>query len=232
MSNPNIVSRDQWLKLRLALLEKEKELTRLRDEVSQQRQALPWVEVTSDYRFNGADGELTLLDLFGQCRQLMVYHFMYGEDWEEGCTSCTFWADNFNGIDVHLAHRDISFLAVSNASYPTLASYAQRFGWDFRWVSAGGSSFSQDFNVSFDAAAREQNRIHYNYKDQDWYMDELPGVSVFIRDEANQVFHTYSTYARGLDILNGAYNYIDLAPLGRHEENGMSWLRRRDQYTE
>nr|MBX2823620.1 DUF899 domain-containing protein [Gammaproteobacteria bacterium] len=212
------------------LLDREKALTRLRDEIAEERRALPRVAVEKDYSFEGENGSLSMLELFGNCSQLMIYHFMYSPDWDGGCTSCSFWADNFDGIDTHLAHRDISFLAVSNAPFPTLQTYAQRFDWKFRWYSTNGSGFSEDFGVTFGESERKQNRIHYNYRDQDFYTEELPGVSVFVRDADDGIFHTYSTYARGLDILNGAYHYIDLAPRGRHEDDGMSWLRRKDEY--
>jgi len=225
-----VVTRDEWLKQRLDLLENEKALTRMRDDIARQRRELPRVPVEREYRFVGADGDQSLLELFGDCSQLMVYHFMYASDWDSGCTSCTYWADNFDGIDAHLAHRDISFLAVSNAPYAALQAYADRFGWSFRWYSTAGSGFSEDFNVTFGDAERGQNEIYYNYREQGFFTEELPGVSVFIRDAQNRVYHTYSTYSRGLDMLNGAYNYIDLAPRGRHEEDGMSWLRRRDEY--
>ena len=156
---------------------------------------------------------------------------MLGPEWEEGCPSCSFWADNFNGIDIHLAHRDISFLAVSRAAYEKIEAYKQRMGWDFKWVSSLGNDFNFDLGVSFTAEEKEADEITYNYLKQPYIIDELPGISVFYQDEQGDIFHTYSTYSRGLDILNGAYNYIDLSPKGRDEENGiMHWLRRHDQY--
>jgi predicted dithiol-disulfide oxidoreductase (DUF899 family) len=161
----------------------------------------------------------------------MIYHFMLGPDWEEGCPSCSFWADNFNGIDIHLAHRDISFLAVSRAGYEKIEAYKQRMGWSFKWVSSQNNDFNYDFCVSFSPEDKEANEITYNYIKQPYFIDELPGVSVFIKNAQGDIFHTYSTYSRGLDILNGAYNYIDLSPKGRDEESGaMNWLRRHDQY--
>ncbi len=156
---------------------------------------------------------------------------MLGPEWEEGCPSCSFWADNFNGIDIHLAHRDISFLAVSRAAYEKIEAYKQRMGWDFKWVSSLGNDFNFDLGVSFTAEEKEADEITYNYLKQPYIIDELPGISVFYKDEQGDIFHTYSTYSRGLDILNGAYNYIDLSPKGRDEESGiMHWLRRHDQY--
>jgi predicted dithiol-disulfide oxidoreductase (DUF899 family) len=230
MNAPKIVTRDEWLKDRRALLEKEKVFTRQRDELSEQRRELPWVMVDKDYRFTDVNGEHSMLDLFGECKQLMFYHFMYSADWEQGCQSCSYWADSFNGIDMHLAGRDIAFMAVSSAPIDTLEKYKERLGWRFRWVSVSDSDFNRDYHVSFDAQSKEEGAIDYNYKKQSFYMEELPGVSVFIRDESNRIFHTYSTYSRGVDILNAAYNYIDLSPLGRNEENGQSWVRRNDEY--
>jgi predicted dithiol-disulfide oxidoreductase (DUF899 family) len=230
MNAPNIVTREEWLDQRRALLEKEKAFTRQRDELSQLRRELPWVLIDKDYCFIDENGEHSLLDLFGDRKQLMFYHFMYSPDWEEGCQSCSYWADTFNGIDVHLANRDIAFMAVSTAPIDTLLKYKERLAWNFRWVSVSNSDFNRDFHVSFDAKSKEEDAIDYNYKKQSFYMPELPGVSVFIRDARDRIYHTYSTYSRGVDILNAAYNYIDLSPLGRHEENGQSWVRRNDEY--
>ena len=229
MTDHSVVSKTQWLEQRITLLAKEKELTRLRDELAEQRRQLPWVIVDKDYKFNGASGPCTLSDLFGPHSQLIVQHFMFGKDWKEGCTSCSFWADNLNGTEMHLAARDIAFVAIFNAPLDRLQAYAERLGWTFPWYSAVGSSFGEDFNVTFGQTAKEGNQIDYNYTLQNWYTEELPGVSVFIRDD-DTVYHTYSTYSRGLDILNGAYHYIDLTPKGRNEDNGMSWLRRNDKY--
>lgn len=233
MKIPDIVSRQQWLENRQALLVKEKELTRLRDEVSLQRQQMPWVKVDKIYRFDGPNGNETLSDLFAGKQQLLIYHFMLGPDWDEGCTSCSFWADNFDGIDVHLEHRDISFLAVSRAPYEKLTAYKKRMGWRFKWVSSFGSDFNYDYQVSFTPEQKEKNEIEYNFRKTEYFVDELVGVSVFIKDDNGNVFHTYSTYSRGVDMLNGAYNYIDLTPKGRDEHGeakNMGWLRRHDQY--
>ena len=230
MKAPTVVSQNEWLAARKKLLVKEKELTRLRDQIADERRKLPWVKVEKDYIFNGSQGQQSLADLFGDKSQLMIYHFMLGPEWEEGCTSCSFWADNFDGIDIHLAHRDISFLAVSRAGYDKLAAYKKRMGWRFNWVSSLGSDFNYDFQVSFTPEQKENNTTEYNYRNTEYFVDELVGVSVFAKDEQGEVFHTYSTYSRGVDMLNGAYNYIDLSPKGRDEESGMSWLRRHDQY--
>ena len=231
MTSHTVVSQQKWLKAREALLAKEKEFTRLRDQLSADRRALPWVEINKEYIFGGAKGQQSLAELFEDKSQLMIYHFMLGPDWEEGCPSCSFWADNFNGIDIHLAHRDIAFLAVSRASYEKLAAYKKRMGWSFKWISSLNSNFNYDMSVSFTVEEKEKNEITYNYRRQPYLMDELQGVSVFYKNNQGEIFHTYSTYARGVDVLNGAYNYIDLSPKGRDEGEGiMNWLRRHDQY--
>ncbi len=231
MKSHAVVSQEDWLIARKELLAKEKEFTRLRDQLSAERRALPWVKVEKDYIFDGEQGQENLVDLFGDKSQLMIYHFMMGSNWEEGCPSCSFWADNFNGIDIHLAHRDIAFLAVSRGAYEKLAAYKKRMGWSFKWMSSLNSDFNYDMSVSFSTEEKETNEITYNYRKQPCFMDEYPGVSVFYKNDEGEIFHTYSTYSRGLDILNGAYNYIDLSPKGRDEEDGiMNWLRRHDQY--
>jgi predicted dithiol-disulfide oxidoreductase (DUF899 family) len=228
MMKHEIVTAKEWLAARKALLAKEKELTRARDEVSAARRALPWVRVEKRYLFDGPNGEEMLAQLFEGRSQLIVYHFMFGPDWKEGCKSCSFWADNFERNVLHLAHRDATLIAVSRAPYPKLAAYAARFGWTFKWVSSERSDFNFDFHVSFEPG-REQT---YNFAPKTSDMKELPGISVFYRDESGAVFHTYSTYARGLDMMNAAYHYMDLLPKGRDEaETGnMGWLRRRDEY--
>jgi predicted dithiol-disulfide oxidoreductase (DUF899 family) len=229
MIKNKVVSREQWLEHRRSLLKKEKELTRLRDELTQARQQHPFVLVDKSYRFTGPDGVYSLSELFGQHSQLIVQHFMFGADWEQGCPSCSFWADNFNGTEGHLAARDIAFVAVSNAPLERLQQYATRLGWRFPWYSAEDTSFGQDYHVTFDDNAKAKSQIDYNYTTQNWYTEELPGVSVFLKD-GDAVYHTYSTYSRGLDNLNGAYHYIDLTPKGRNEDSGMSWVRRNDEY--
>ncbi|MCW8956578.1 MAG: DUF899 domain-containing protein, partial [Gammaproteobacteria bacterium] len=228
MKTHSVVSQEQWLVSRKELLVKEKEFTRLRDQLSQHRRSLPWVKLDNKYIFDGADGQQSLSDLFADKSQLIIYHFMLGPDWEEGCPSCSFWADNFEGIDIHLAHRDISFMAVSRAEYTKIEAYKKRMGWSFKWVSSLHSDFNYDFFVSFTPEENARNEIFYNYQKQPYFVDELAGISVFYKDDQGDIFHTYSTYARGLDLLNGAYNYIDLSPKGRDEESGMSWLRRHD----
>ena len=188
-------------------------------------------KVDKDYAFEGADGTESLSDLFDGRQQLLVYHFMFGPDWEEGCPSCSFWADNYNGTDIHLAHRDTTLIAISNTSLDKINAYKERMGWNFKWVSSMGTDFNRDFNVTFTDEEMEQGEMYYNYRMTKFPAPEAPGVSAFIKDDDGSVFHTYSTYARGLDILNSAYNMLDLTALGRHEDGkGMFWLRRRDQY--
>jgi predicted dithiol-disulfide oxidoreductase (DUF899 family) len=231
IQNPRVVSHEQWVTERVAFMAKEKEFTRLRDELSRQRRELPWEKVTKSYVFDGPRGKETLAELFEGRSQLVVYHFMFSPSWNEACKSCSFWADNFNGIDIHLAHRDITFLAISRAPLPKLEAYKKRMGWSFKWASAGESAFNYDFQVSFDAEAAKNGTAYYNYGTGTPVQEDMPGISVFHKDENGDIYHTYSTYSRGIDLMNGAYNYIDLTPKGRDEGEGiMSWLRRHDQY--
>lgn len=234
MKNHKVVSSEEWFAARRDHLAKEKEFTRLRDQLSRERRELPWVKVEKEYVFDGPDGKESLSDLFDDRSQLIIYHFMYGPDWEEGCPSCSFWADNFNGIDIHLKHRDISLVAVSRAKLDTLEAYKQRMGWSFKWVSSFGSDFNQDYHVSFTPDEMEKGEMFYNFGITKFPSEEAPGISVFIKNEQGEVFHTYSCYARGLDMLNGAYHYMDLAPKGRDEDDlpyTMAWLNRHDQYS-
>ena len=233
MTNHTVVSQGEWLEARLEHLKKEKEFTRLRDELSAQRRQLPWVAVEKEYVFDGPSGQESLADLFDGRSQLIVSHFMFGADWKEGCPSCSFWADNYNGFIVHLNARDISMVAVSRAPLEKLEAYRRRLGWDFKWVSSLNTDFNEDFHVSFDAEAVEQGNLYYNYRKTSFPSTEAPGMSVFAKDEAGRVFHTYSCYARGLDMLNAAYHFMDLVPKGRDEQDlpyGMAWLRRNDSY--
>ncbi len=226
-----VVPHEQWVAERVAFMAKEKEFTRLRDELSRQRRELPWEKVTKSYVFDGPRGKQTLAELFEGRSQLVVYHFMFGPSWNEGCKSCSFWADNFDGIDIHLAHRDSTFLAISRAPLPKLEAYKRRMGWSFEWVSAGEGDFNYDFGVSFDAEAAKKGTAYYNYGTGQQVQEEMPGISVFYKDSNGDVYHTYSTYSRGIDLVNGAYNYLDLTPKGRDEGDGiMAWLRRHDQY--
>lgn len=231
MNVEKIAGKEGWLAERLQLLVKEKELTRMRDEVSRQRRALPWVEITKPYKFVDTDGDYTLPDLFGDHSQLVIYHFMFGADWDVGCKSCSFWADNFNGIDIHLAHRDISFLAVSSAPIDKLQAFKRRMDWSFRWLSVSESDFNRDYYVSFTAEQKATGEKYYNYKLQPWFTDEMVGVSVFVKNDQQRVYHSYSTYGCGVDILNSAYNFIDLTPKGRDEGDGIqNWVRLHDEY--
>jgi predicted dithiol-disulfide oxidoreductase (DUF899 family) len=232
--NPaKVVSEAEWLVARKDLLSREKELTRLRDEVSRHRRELPWVKVNKEYLFNGPRGQETLDDLFEGRSQLIVYHFMFGPDWEEGCKSCSYLADHFDGANWHLPHRDVSFAVISRAPLPKLEAYKKRMGWGFKWLSSYGNNFNFDYHVSATDQEQAKSEMHYNYATQDWVNEEMPGLSVFYKEENGDVFHTYSTYARGLDIVVGAYNFLDLVPKGRDEERfdfTMEWVRRHDQY--
>ena len=228
-----IVSETEWLIARKDLLTREKEFTRQRDALSAARRQLPMVKIDKEYVFDGPEGKETLADLFGGRSQLIVYHFMFGPDWEEGCKSCSYLADHFDGANWHLPHRDVTFVAISRAPLPKLEAYKKRMGWRFKWLSSHGNDFNFDYHVSFTAEDEKKNEAYYNYRKGEFMMDELPGLSVFYKDEDGDVFHTYSTYARGLDSLVGAYNFLDLVPKGRDEDGldfTMDWVRRHDQY--
>lgn len=232
MTAHKVVSHDAWIAARQRFLLKEKEFTRLRDELSRERRELPWERVDKEYVFESTNGRETLADLFGEHSQLIVYHFMYGPDWEIGCRSCSFWADNFNNIVPHLAARDASLVAVSLAPLQKLQAQARRFGWTFKWVSSHGSDFNFDYQVSFSPEALERGDTVYNYTPQKLGSSEMPGISAFFRD-GKQIYHSYSTYARGLDMLNVAYHYLDIAPKGRDEEGlayPQQWVRHRIAY--
>jgi predicted dithiol-disulfide oxidoreductase (DUF899 family) len=230
MMDHRIVSHEEWLKSRKELLAKEKEFTHARDALSAARRELPWEKVEKDYVFAGPSGQETLADLFAGKSQLIIYHFMFHPDWDEGCKSCSWWTDNFNGIDVHLKHRDIAFLAVSRAPSTKLEAYKKRMGWSFKWMSSFGSEFNFDYGVSF-TPEQIANGATINYGAKNHFGEEIVGVSVFAKGDDGAIYHTYSTYSRGVDILNGAYNYIDLTPEGR-DEGGRTqyWVRRHDQY--
>jgi len=232
MTAHKVVNHDAWIAARQRFLLKEKEFTRLRDELSRERRELPWERVDKAYVFESTNGRETLADLFGEHSQLIVYHFMYGPDWEIGCRSCSFWADNFNNIVPHLAARDASLVAVSLAPLQKLQAQARRLGWTFKWVSSHGSDFNFDYHVSFSPEALERGDAVYNYTPQKLGSTEMPGISAFFRD-GKQIYHSYSTYARGLDMLNAAYHYLDIAPKGRDEEGlayPQQWVRHRIAY--
>lgn len=232
MSNAHaICTREQWNEARRELLAQEKQFTRLRDELSAKRRALPWVAVDRDYVFHGARGELSLQDLFADKSQLVVYHFMFAPEWEAGCKACSFMADNFDNSVIHLAHRDVSFVAVSRAPVAKLAAYAKRLGWSFPWVSSEGSSFNYDFAVSFTEEQRASEQLLYNYGTLRPRSSDHPGISVFYRHADGTIFHTYSCYARGIELVNATYQFLDLLPKGRDEDSrGMFWVRRNDEY--
>jgi predicted dithiol-disulfide oxidoreductase (DUF899 family) len=235
MDQHQVVSRDEWLEARKQLLASEKEFTRQRDLLSQERRNLPWVRVEKAYAFEGPSGPVALADLFGDKSQLIVYHFMFDPADDEGCESCSFWADNFNGIDVHLKHRDVAFTAISRAPYSKIAAFKQRMGWSFSWVSSFPSEFNYDYHVSFTPEERERGDAMYNYTIGDPGMPNREGISVFFRDPDGSVFHTYSTFARGIDMVNGAYQFLDLTPKGRDEaghDGPQFWVRHHDRYDE
>jgi predicted dithiol-disulfide oxidoreductase (DUF899 family) len=227
------VSRAEWLVARKELLTKEKQFTRQRDTLSAARRALPWVRVEKEYVFDTLSGKETLADLFGGRSQLIVQHFMFGPGWEEGCKSCSFRADHVDGGIVHLAHRDVTLLAVSRAPLFQIEAFKKRMGWRFKWVSSYGSDFNYDYHVSFTKDEMVKGKVYYNYHMLEFSGEELPGTSVFYKDGTGDIFHTYSCYARGNDILIGAYNYLDLVPKGRDEDAlafTMAWVRHHDRY--
>ena len=229
MSGHAIVGHEEWVEARKALLAEEKELTRLRDELSRQRRELPWERVEKEYVFEGQGGDVALADLFQGRSQLVVYHFMFGPEDDAGCKSCSFWADSFDPNVIHLNARDVSFVAISRAPLEKLLAYRERMGWSFDWVSSAGTDFNFDYGVSFAPDARTSPV--YNYGSLSPGIQDREGMSVFFEDEDGEVFHTYSSYARGIDLLNTAYNYLDLVPKGRDEgDHGQSWVRRRDEY--
>ena len=236
-----IVSKGEWVEARKRLLAKEKEFTHMRDQLSAERRALPWMRIDKDYTFDGPNGRETLAQLFGDRSQLVVYHFMFAPEWEVGCKSCSFWADNFNGITAHLRQRDVAFAAISRAPFAKLQAFARRLGWTFKWVSSNGSDFNYDFEVSFQPDTLARGDAIYNFARLSSLRSggsvrhiapsDMPGISVFAKDESGAIFRTYSTYGRGLDMMNTAYHYLDLVPKGR-DENGqiMAWVKLRDLY--
>jgi predicted dithiol-disulfide oxidoreductase (DUF899 family) len=229
---PQVVSQADWLAARKQLLKKEKEFTKLRDELSRERRELPWEKVEKQYAFQGPKGKETLAQLFDGRSQLIVYHFMLGPGWKEGCPSCSFLADHFNPSVVHLAQRDVTFVAVSRAPLPEIEVFKKRMGWGFKWVSSSGSDFNFDYGVSFTKDQLAKGERIYNFETE-FPGEELPGASVFYKNGEGEIFRTYSTYSRGLDVLIGTYNYLDLTPKGRDEEglkHGMAWVRHHDRY--
>ncbi|MCI0619079.1 thioredoxin family protein [bacterium] len=228
-----VVSKQEWLAARKDFLAKEKEFTRLRDELTQERRNLPWVKVEKEYIFDGPNGKETLADLFEGRSQLIIYHFMFGPGWGAGCPHCSHWADNFNGVIVHLNHRDVTFIAVSHASFSELAAYKKRMGWNFKWMSSHDSDFNYDYHVSFTPDQMEKKETVYNFNTQQPPASEMHGVSVFYKDPSGDIFHTYSTYGRGIDMMNVDYQYLDITPKGRDENGrGPFWVRRHDEYND
>lgn len=228
-----VVSKPEWIAARKRLLDREKELTRFADEIARERRALPWVPVDKDYSFDSPSGRRTLADLFDGRRQLLVQHFMLAPGWEQGCPSCSFMADHADGMNLHLENRDVTLVAVSRAALAEIERFRRRMGWGFRWVSSHGSDFNHDFGVSFTPEQVAQGDIGYNYGTSPHCLEELPGVSAFYRDDAGRVFHTYSTYGRGVEVMMGTYRMLDLVPKGRDERdvfNKMEWVRHHDRY--
>ncbi len=232
MDEGHVVSNSEWLEARRALLAKEKEFTRLREQLARERRALPWEAVTKDYVFGGPDGDVTLSDLFDGRSQLIVYHFMFDPAADEGCPHCSFWADGFDGLPVHLGAHDVSLVAVSRAPLAKISPYKARMGWSFPWVSSFGTDFNHDFGVAFTPESVADHTAVYNYGSTDPGLQDREGISVFYKNEAGGIFHTYSAYARGIDMVNGAYQFLDLTPRGRDEPVGTPqfWVRRHDEY--
>jgi predicted dithiol-disulfide oxidoreductase (DUF899 family) len=231
IKNHKVVNADQWLAARKDLLSKERELTHLRDKISRQRRELPWEKVEKRYVFDGPNGKETLADLFQGRSQLITYHFMLGPGWKEGCVGCSFHADHMDGALQHLEHHDVSFVVVSRAPLAEIQAFQKRMGWKFKWVSSYGSDFNYDYQVS---SKENSGKVYYNYEEQDFQIEEISGISVFYHEPGSDVFHTYSSYARGGDIFLGAYNYLDITPKGRNE-NGPNysladWVRHHDRY--
>jgi predicted dithiol-disulfide oxidoreductase (DUF899 family) len=228
-----VVSHEEWLAARTAFLAREKEFTRSRDELSRQRRELPWERVEKEYAFDGAGDRQTLAELFGDRSQLLAYHFMFSPEWDEGCPHCSFWADNFNGIDVHLRARDASLVAISRAPLAKIEDFKKRMGWNFAWLSSSQSDFNYDYNVSFTPEQRSSGSAYFNYAKGDPGFEDREAASMFYKDATGAMFHTYSCYGRGIDILNGAYNWLDMAPKGRDEdalEFTQAWVRHHDRY--
>ena len=235
VDNPKIVTQEEWLVARKKLLAREKELTHMKDAVSAERRQMPWVKVEKEYVFDGPGGNIKLADLFQGKSQLIVYHFMFGPDWQEGCPSCSFLMDHTDGALVHLAQRDVSFAAVSRAPWPKIEAFQKRMGWRFHWVSSNSSDFNYDYHVTFKKEEKDKGQVYYNFEMQAFPSDEAPGISVFYKDKNNDIFHTYSSYARGTETGVGTYSYLDLVPKGRDEDElpfSMSWLRHHDRYAD
>lgn len=234
VTDHTIVSADRWIAARKSLMAHEKELTHLRDQVARERRALPWERVEKHYVFDAPEGKRSLADLFKGRSQLLVQHFMFGPGWEQGCPSCSYMADHADGMNVHLEHRNVSFVAVSRGPLADLERFRARMGWKFRWVSSSANDFNKDFHVSFDPDDRVDGKVDYNYGKTGFPNSEAPGISVFYKDDAGEIFHTYSTFGRGVEVMIGTYDMLDLVPKGRDERddvpNKMAWVRHHDRY--
>jgi predicted dithiol-disulfide oxidoreductase (DUF899 family) len=235
MEKHKVVSQDEWIEARKRFLAKEKEFTKARDALSRERRELPWVRVEKQYAFDGPNGKETLSDLFALRRQLIVQHFMFDPSWDAACKSCSFWADGYDGFFVHLDQRDVAFVAISRAPLVKLEAFKKRMGWSFKWVSSIGNDFNHDYQVSETPEEKAKGEAYYNYRIGKPFSSERPGISVFYRDDEGAIFHTYSCYARGLDMLNAAYHYLDLTPKGRDEDglrHPMQWVQLHDNYAD
>ncbi|MGO8670139.1 MAG: DUF899 domain-containing protein [Capsulimonadaceae bacterium] len=228
-----VASRDEWIRARRELLAKEKEFTRLRDQLGRERRELPWMKVEKEYVFDGPGGKVTLADLFKNRSQLFVYHFMFAPDWDEGCAHCSFWADHFDGPGIHLNHRDVTFVAVSRAPISKIEAFKKRMGWKFHWVSSGETDFNYDFFVSFTPEEVANGTAFYNFETHDVGTSDREGASAFFKDDSGSIFHTYTTQMRGIDLMNGTYNILDMVAKGR-DEDGLEfvqeWVRYHDRY--
>jgi len=231
--NRKVVSQKEWLTARKKLLAKEKKFSKQRDELNQQRRKLPWVKIEKEYAFESQTGKLTLADLFEGKSQLLVYHFMFGPGWGEGCAHCSFWADHFDSANIHIGQRDTTFAVISRAPLTEIEPFKKRMGWQFKWVSSFGSDFNFDFGVSFTPEQIKAGVLPYNYGRFKMEIDELQGVSAFYRDKNGDIYHTYSSYARGIDLMNTTYNFLDLTAKGRDEnpETTQDWVRYKDEYS-
>jgi predicted dithiol-disulfide oxidoreductase (DUF899 family) len=230
--NRKVVSEKAWLAARKKLLAKEKKFSKLRDKLAQERRKLPWVKIEKDYLFDGPEGRVTLDELFRGKSQLIIYHFMFGPEWGEGCAHCSFWADHFDSVNFHIGARDTAFAVVSRAPWKEIEPFKRRMGWKFKWVSSFGADFNFDFNVSFTPEQRRSGKAIYNYRPLEMDIDEREGVSAFYRDKNGALYHTYSSYERGIDLMNTTYNFLDLTAKGRDEnpDHSQDWVRYRDQY--
>ena len=233
IENRKVVSQKEWLVARKELLVEEKKFSKLHDELNLQRRKLPWVKIEKEYVFDGPTGKVTFADLFCGKSQVLIYHFMFGPGWKEGCSHCSFWADHFDSVNIHIGQRDTTFAVISRAPLTEIERFKTRMGWRFQWVSSYGGDFNADSHVSFTEEEMAQGKVNYNYTMQEFPSAEAPGLSVFYKDADGVVFHTYSTYGRGVELLMGTYRILDLVPKGRDEDHlgfAMEWVRHHDRY--